>query len=237
MHAPDEALISIIEVEEAKTVLRLVPIWTSCMVFSIAFAQLSTLFTKQGATMDRNILLGFNIPAASLQSFTSLSILIFIPIYDRAFVPITRSFTGKTLGITMLQRIGIGIFLSSLSMAVAALVETKRLNTAKQYGLVDMPNATILMSVWWLLPQYLLLGIADVFGTIGIQEFFYGQVPIEMRSIGLALFLSIFGVGNFLSSILVSAIDKATSPNSWFSNNLNRAHLITFIGYLLDFAQ
>ncbi|XP_048331632.2 protein NRT1/ PTR FAMILY 5.10 [Ziziphus jujuba] len=228
LHAADEPLISINEVEEAKTVLRLVPIWGSCMAVSIAIAQLSTLFTKQGATMDRKILFGFNIPAASLQSFTSLSILIFIPIYDRIFVPIARAFTGKTSGITMLQRIGIGIFSSSLSMVVAALVEIKRLNTAQQFGLVDMPSAPVPMTVWWLLPQYLLIGIADVFGTIGIQEFFYSQVPIEMRSIGLALFLSVFGLGNILSSFLVSAIDKVTSPNSWFSNNLNKAHLDYF---------
>lgn len=230
----DDKLISIIEVEEAKAVLRLVPIWGSCMVFTTVFAQMSTLFTKQGSTMDRTIVPGFHIPAASLLSFNTLTTLAFIPIYDLAFVPIARAFTGKPSGISMLQRIGTGIFLSALSMVVAAIVETKRLNTAQQYGLIDMPNTTIPISVWWLLPQYLLLGIANVFATIGIQEFFYDQVPNEIRSIGLALFLTVFGIGDFLSSFLISTIDKATAPNSWFSSNLNRAHLDYFYWLLVE---
>lgn len=228
MNGPGDNLVSVADVEEAKAVVRLVPIWGSCMVFTIVYAQLTTLFTKQGTTMDRTIMPGFNIPAASLQSFNTLTTLVFIPIYDRAFVPIARTFTGKPFGITMLQRIGTGIFFSALSMVAAALVEMKRLNAAQDYGLIDMPNTTIPMSVWWLLPQYLLFGIANVFGTIGIQEFFYDQVPSEIRSVGLALFLGVLGIGEFLSSFLISAIDRATSPSSWFSSNLNRAHLDYF---------
>ncbi|KAJ8769857.1 hypothetical protein K2173_008939 [Erythroxylum novogranatense] len=219
------------EVEEAKAVLRLVPIWVTCLVYAIVFAQSATFFTKQGVTMDRSISQGFSIPPASLQSFISLAIVLFIPIYDRIFVPIARWFTGKPCGITMLQRIGTGIFLSAVSMIIAALVETKRLKTAQEYGLVDMPNVTVPLSIWWLIPQYALFGIADVFTMVGLQEFFYDQVPSELRSVGLALYLSIFGVGSFLSSFLVSIIEKATGGNghdSWFANNLNKAHLDYF---------
>ncbi|KAB1204745.1 Protein NRT1/ PTR FAMILY 5.10 [Morella rubra] len=224
----DGKVCSISEVEEAKAVLRLVPIWATSLAYAIVFAQSSTFFTKQGATMDRTIMPHFDVPAASLQSFISLAIVLFIPIYDRVFVPIARAFTRKPSGITMLQRIGTGMLLSAMSMAVAALVEMIRLKTAKEYGLVDLPNVTIPMSVWWLAPQYVLFGIADVFTMVGLQEFFYDQVPNELRSVGLGLYLSIFGVGSLLSSFLVSTIDKATSADgrdSWFANNLNRAHL------------
>lgn len=222
---------TVLEVEEAKSVLRLFPIWATCLAYAIVLAQFSTFFTKQGATMDRTVMPGFDIPAASLQTFISLATIIFIPIYDRIFVPITRAYTRKPSGITMLQRIGTGMFLCAISMVVAALVEMKRLQTAKDHGLVDIPSATVPMSVWWMVPQYLLIGLADVFTMVGLQEFFYDQVPTELRSVGLALYLSIFGVGSFLSSFLISAIEKATSgmgQASWFSNNLNRAHLDYF---------
>lgn len=222
---------SITEVEEAKSTLRLIPIWLTSLVFAIVSAQTSTFFTKQGATMDRTLFSGFKIPAASLQVFIGLVIVIFVPIYDRVFVPIVRSLTHKPSGITTLQRIGAGIFLSIFCMITAALVEIKRLQTAREYGLVDSPDATIPMSIWWLVPQYLLFGLAEVFTMVGLQEFFYDQVPDELRSVGLALYLSVFGVGNILSSVLVSIIEKVTSGNSgegWFSDNLNKAHLDYF---------
>lgn len=223
---------SVSELEEAKAALRLIPIWFTSLVFAIVAAQTSTFFTKQGATMDRTLFSGFKIPAASLQVFISLAVVIFVPIYDKIFVPIARSLTHKPSGITTLQRIGTGIFLSILCMITAALVEIKRLETAREYGLLDSPDATIPMSsIWWLVPQYLLFGIAEVFTMVGLQEFFYDQVPDELRSLGLALYLSVFGVGDILSSILVSIIEKVTSGNGgegWFSDNLNKAHLDYF---------
>ncbi|KAE8679230.1 Protein NRT1/ PTR FAMILY 5.16 [Hibiscus syriacus] len=219
------------EVEEAKAVLRLAPIWAASLIYAVVFAQSSTLFTKQGATMDRTITAGLKIPAASLQCFISFAIMLFIPIYDRIFVPFTRAVTGKPGGITMLQRIGTGIALSVIAMVIAALVEMKRLRTAREHGLIDQPNVTVPMRVWWLIPQYSLYGLSDVFAIVGLQEFFYDQMPDELRSIGVAVYLSIIGVGSFLSCFLISVIEKATGGDggdSWFADNLNKAHLDYF---------
>ncbi|CAI9114922.1 OLC1v1015747C1 [Oldenlandia corymbosa var. corymbosa] len=218
---------SISEVEEAKAVLRLLPIWLSSLVYGIVLSQPSTLFTKQGLTMDRFITSTFQVPAASLQSFGSITIIVFLPIYDRLLVPAARAITGNPTGITMLQRAGTGLFLSILSVLAAALVEMKRLETIKEFGLVDLPNAIVPMSVAWLIPQYLLMGIAQSFTATGLQEFFYDQMPNELRSTGLALYLSIFGIGGFLSSILISVIENVTGGD-WFSDNPMKGHLDYF---------
>ncbi|KAM2473134.1 hypothetical protein PS1_005998 [Malus domestica] len=76
--APDDLkenrrVCTIVDVEEAKAVLRLFPIWVTCLAYAVVFAQNSTFFTKQGATMDRTIVSGFDIPAASLQTFISIT--------------------------------------------------------------------------------------------------------------------------------------------------------------------
>ncbi|KAL3615309.1 hypothetical protein CASFOL_040970 [Castilleja foliolosa] len=227
-----DAACSIIDIEDAKTILKILPICLACLPYSIIYSQSSTLFTKQGSTMDRHITTSFQIPAAALQSFTAASLVLFIPIYERVLVPVARAVSRKPSGISMLQRIGAGIFLSVISMVVAGCIENKRLATATEYGLVDSPEVTLPMSVWWLAPQYLVLGVADVFTLVGIQEFVYDQVPSDLKSMGLALCLGVVGTGSFLSSFLVSVIDRATGggdgDESWFSNNLNRAHLDYF---------
>lgn len=227
----DQKVCTFRDVEEAKAVLRLIPIWTTCLGYAIVFPQSSTFFVKQAATMDRSISPGFEIPAASLESFSSISMILCIAIYDRLFVPVARALTRKPSGIAMLQRIGTGLFLSAVSIAFAALVEMKRLEIAQESGLVNEPNVTVPMSVWWLVPSYVLFGVADVFTMVGLQELFYDQVPSDLKSVGLSLYLSIFGVGKFLSSFLISVIEKATGGigcYSWFDNNLNRAHLDYF---------
>ena len=131
----------------------------------------------------------------------------------------------------MLQRIGTGIFFIAITMVIAALVELKRLKTAEEYELLDMPKTTLPMKVWWLIPQFIFLGISDSFTNVGIQEFFCDQIPSELRSVGVSLQLSIVGLGSLLSTSLISVIGKITSGDgrdSWFSDNLNRAHLDYF---------
>eukprot|EP01018_Ginkgo_biloba_P018725 Gb_24624 [translate_table: standard] len=224
---------TVTEVEEVKLVLRLFPIWVTCVMYGVIMAQCSTFFTKQGSTMDKRIGQHFVIPPASLQIFRNVSILALLPIFDRFFVPFARRVTGNERGITMLQRIGIGIFCSILCMIVAALTETKRLKAARDNGFLDKPNATIPLSIFWLVPQYILLGVSEVFARVGMQEFFYDEVPDTMRSLGMAVYVSAFGIGNFVSSILVSVIAEVSCRGrskdaNWFSDNLNRAHLNKF---------
>ncbi|RZC54065.1 hypothetical protein C5167_012918 [Papaver somniferum] len=223
------------QVEEAKAAIRLVPIWLTCLIYGIAVAQSTTFCIKQGNTMNRKIGRDFEIPSASMQIFGSVAVVFSIVFYDRVFVPSARSFTGKPTGITMLQRIGCGMFVSTVSMVVAAIVEKTRLQIALDNGLIDMPQATVPMSIWWLVPQYILQDTSDIFALIGMQEFFYDQVPNELRSVGLGLYSSILGMGHFLSGFLISIVDKLTSGSgrySWFSDNLNRAH-IDFFYWLL----
>jgi peptide/histidine transporter 3/4 len=185
--------------EEARTVLGQLLIWASCLAYGVVYAQSTTLFNKQGRTLDRRIFGCLELPPAALQTFTPASILVFVPLYDRVLVPALRCSTGNPSGLTPLQRIGTGMAVSLAAVCVAALVEVRRLQTALEHGLVDDAGATVPMSWAWLVPQYAMAGLADVFAMVGIQEFFYDQMPSEMRSLGLALYYSVSGMGGFIS--------------------------------------
>lgn len=91
------------------------------------------------------------------------------------------------------------------------------------------------MSIFSLLPQYVLLGVADVFNAIGLLEFFYDQSPEEMQSLGTTFFTSGIGVGNFLNSFLVTVVDKVTGRGggkSWIGKNVNDSHLDYYYAFL-----
>ncbi|KAM7512414.1 hypothetical protein LguiB_011289 [Lonicera macranthoides] len=228
-------LCSINQVEQVKLLLRLFPIWLSCLFFTLVNAQQTTYFTKQVATLNTSIGPHFHIPPASFQVVTGIAILTAVPCYDRLLVPAARSLSGHPSGITMLQRIGVGIFFSFLAMVVSALVESKRIHIAMTNGLIDNPKAIIPMSAWWMVPQYVLCGFSDVFTIVGLQELFYDQVPEEMRSMGAAAHISALGVGSLVSSVVISAVQGLSKGvggggEGWLGggNNLNRDHLDYF---------
>ncbi|CAK8564646.1 unnamed protein product [Lathyrus sativus] len=226
-------LCSMTQVEEVKLVIRLIPIWLSCLMFTVVQSQLGTFFTKQSSTLDRSIGQHFVIPSAALQGFVGIVILFAVPLYDKVFVPFARKITGHHSGITVLQRIGVGLFLSIFTMIVSALVETKRVGVAKNHNLLDNNHSKeiiIPMSIWWMLPQYTILGVSDAFTIVGLQELFYDQMPDAMRSLGAAAYLSIVGVGSFVSNGIISVVVDVTSKvgGKWLGSDLNRAHLNYF---------
>ncbi|PQP95403.1 hypothetical protein Pyn_27264 [Prunus yedoensis var. nudiflora] len=149
-------------------------------------------------------------------------------------VPIARKFTGKERGFSELQRMGIGLFLSVLCMSAAAVVEMKRLQLATELGLVDKEVA-VPLSILWQIPQYFLLGAAEIFTFIGQLEFFYDQSPDAMRSLCSALSLLTTSLGNYLSSLILTIVTYFTTQGGkvgWIPDNLNEGHLDYFFWLL-----
>ncbi|KAE8650995.1 protein NRT1/ PTR FAMILY 5.6 [Cucumis sativus] len=213
-------LSTVTRVEELKLVLNMIPIWITSLPFGICVAQASTFFVKQCGTLDRKIGNNFVIPASSMFCLSAIGMIISVAIYDKLLVPLLRKITGNERGISILQRIGIGMVFSFTTMVVSALVERKRLD-----------HTTHPMNVFWLAPQFFIIGIGDGFALVGLQEYFYDQVPDSMRSLGIAFYLSVNGAANFFSSFLITIVDQITkksSGKSWFGDDLNSSRLDNF---------
>ncbi|CAI9774703.1 unnamed protein product [Fraxinus pennsylvanica] len=222
-------LCTVTQVEELKILIRMFPIWATGIVFSAVYAQMSTMFVEQGMVMDTSIG-SFTIPAASLSTCDVISVIFWVPVYDKVLVPIARKVTGQGRGFSELQRMGIGLFISVFCMAAAAVVEIKRLQLARELGLVD-ENVAVPMSIFWQIPQYFLLGAAEVFTFIGQLEFFYDQSPDAMRSLCSAFSLFTTSLGNYLSSFILTVVTSLTTRGGnpgWIPDNLNKGHLDYF---------
>ncbi|CAN1127125.1 Protein NRT1/ PTR FAMILY 8.1 [Linum perenne] len=214
-------LCTITQVEEFKSFIRVLPVWASTIALSISFAQLSTFFVSQAAIMHRK--LGgsnFEIPSASVPVFSVINALFLVPLYEKLIVPSLRKRTGHPRGLTSLQRMGVGLFISVFSTLSAAIVEKRRRESP------DRAN----MSIFWLFPQFFLLGSAEVFTYVGQLEFFYDEATDGTRSISSAMFLAEIGIGSWLSTAIVKIIGSATGgeERGWLRNKLNESKLDYF---------
>ncbi|KAG5053168.1 hypothetical protein JHK87_005366 [Glycine soja] len=209
---------TVTQVEEVKMVLKLLPIWSTCILFWTIYSQMNTFTIEQATFMNRKVG-SLVVPAGSLSAFLIITILLFTSLNEKLTVPLARKLTDNVQGLTSLQRVGIGLAFSSVAMAVAAIVEKeRRVNAVKN-------NTTI--SAFWLVPQFFLVGAGEAFAYVGQLEFFIREAPERMKSMSTGLFLSTLSMGYFVSSLLVAIVDKA-SKKRWLRSNLNKGRLDYF---------
>lgn len=227
-------LCSMQQVEEVKCLLRVLPIWVSGILYFVVIVQQHTILVFQALLSDRRIGQStFLIPGASYYVFLMISVAIWLPIYDRKVMPLLQRLTGKEGGITLLQRMGIGIFFSILSMLVSAKVEEKRRTLAliKPLGVETRKGAISSMSGLWLIPQLMLAGLAEAFMSVAQVEFYYKQFPENMRSIAGSLYYCGHAGSSYLSSLLISVIHQITARSetgNWLPEDLNKGRLDNF---------
>ncbi|CAM0879619.1 unnamed protein product [Alopecurus aequalis] len=215
-------LCTVTQVEELKILLRLLPVWVTSVIVSSAYSQMNTTFVQQGSAMDGTIM-SVSVPAASLGSFEVLCVFTWVLLYNKVIVPALRSFSSRPDGEpSQLQRMGAGRLLMALTMAVAALVEMKRLDGVARGEEI---------SIAWQLPQYFLLAGGEVFCYIAQLEFFFDEAPDTMKSMCTSLALLTIALGNYMSSFIyaiVKAFTATAQSPGWISDDLNQGHLDYF---------
>ncbi|GAU17433.1 hypothetical protein TSUD_233100 [Trifolium subterraneum] len=219
-------------VEELKSVIRMGPIWASGILLITAYSQINTFSLQQAKTMDRYLTKSFQIPAGSMYVFTLLSMLFTTALYDRVLISVSRRYTKLDRGISVLHRMGIGLVIAIFATFVAGFIEVKRKKIAMEHGLIEHSNEIIPISVFWLVPQYCLYGMAEAFMSIGHIEFFCGEAPESMASTAMAFYWASISLGNYVSTLLVTLVHKfSAGPDgkNWLpDNNLNKGKLEYF---------
>ncbi|GKV14140.1 hypothetical protein SLEP1_g25051 [Rubroshorea leprosula] len=231
-------LCSIQKVEEVKCLIRIVPIWVAAMIYYLSIIQQQTYVVFQATQSNRHLgTTTFTIPPASYTIFTMIGLTIWIPIYDRIIVPWLHHLTGKEGGITILQKMGVGMVLGVVTMVISAVVEQRRRVSALQNPIGIDPNrgAISSLSAMWLVPQLTLIGISEAFTMVAQIEFYYKQFPENMRSIAGAFTFVGIALSSYLSGFLISVVHRATrgaATGDWLPEDLNKGRL-DYYYYLL----
>ncbi|MBA0761240.1 hypothetical protein Gotri_023915 [Gossypium trilobum] len=224
------SLCAVEQVEELKALIKVLPLWSTGIIMSINLSQ-NSFPVLQASSMDRHLTTKFQIPAGSYGMFNIISLALWVILYDRAILPMASKLKGKPVRFSVKLRMGIGLFLTCLAMAVSAVVENARRRKAIREGFLNNPHTVLNMSALWLVPQFCLNGLAEAFTAIGQTEFFYSELPKSMSSIAAALFGLGLAVANLLASVVVSIIDDITSrggKEGWVSSNINKGRIDSY---------
>ncbi|KAL2480469.1 Protein NRT1/PTR FAMILY 5.5 [Abeliophyllum distichum] len=217
-------LCTVTEVEESKTIVRMIPVWLTFIFCGVVSSIGFTYFIEQLDNLN---------PKVGRLEFPAIVLLWFYnqakTICNELYVYFTNSL-GQSGSRKFAPAIGIVLSMISavLCCIVAANVENRRLNVVQKHGLLDKPDETIPMTMFWLLPQFLLLAALDGLFYSSALSFFKDQSPVSIEKY-LPFFIGgVYGVGilsSVLSVYIVGKISESGGKPNWFQHNLNRSRL------------
>ncbi|CAN1218824.1 Protein NRT1/ PTR FAMILY 1.2 [Linum perenne] len=206
-------LCTVDQVEDLKSLIRVLPIWSTGMLMAINISQ-GSFQTIMADHMDRHVTSHLEIPAGSYGVFMIITLSLWVILYDRVIIPIGSKIRGKPTRLTIKQRMGSGILFSSLAMVALAIVESFRRH-----------DGGTTMSAMWLMPYFVLLGLAEGLNATAQSEFYYNELPKSMSSIATSLWGMALSGASLASSLIVSAVDEVTAEDgSWTSSDIDKGH-------------
>ncbi|KAF7106877.1 hypothetical protein CFC21_107580 [Triticum aestivum] len=207
------------QVEDFKTVLRILPIWSAAIVLSVAIGVQINFTVLQALVMDRAV--GpFTVPAGSMIVGTLISVVIFLGLLDRVLLPLWRRVTGHTP--TPLQLVGAGQALTVLSMAASALVERERTATVRAHGQEGDPAWVSPLSAMWLVLPFAVAGAGEALHFPAQVTLYYQEFPPSLKNTATGMMAMIVALGFYLSTALVNIVQRATT---WLPDNMNASRL------------
>lgn len=214
------------EVEDTKIGIRLLPMWLTFIVIGIVLSIGNTYYLEQANHMDRKL---GNIKV------TIPIFLLFYTITSSIFARFYSLLTTGTKKYAPPIGIATGMILSVLCCITAAKVETRRLHRIRDHGLLDKPDEKIPMSIFALLPQFMLLAAVDGIANASISGFFRHQTPVSLHKYLLYFTKGVLGLGSMASVLSVYVVGKVSEKNgkpNWFQYTLNRSHLDRYYWFL-----
>ncbi|XP_013397681.1 protein NRT1/ PTR FAMILY 8.5-like [Lingula anatina] len=176
-----------VEAEDKKMFTRVVINIATLLGFSVIMSSFQSTYQIQGQRLNATFIGTGKITASSIGSFDVLIIIIIIPILDILVWPFLMS---KGIKISHLYRIGFGTLCGILSAFAAILVEATRSSS----------QLSILVQT----PQYILMGLGEVFVYIPGYEIAYIESPSFTKSTSISLVFINMGIGYYLSTMIIN---------------------------------
>lgn len=215
-------LCTVTEVEQTKRLVSMIPVLMTLLLVGIVSSIGNTYFIEQANHMN---------PYVGRLKFPVLFLLVFYELgrcdarvfLKYIFGPIINLRLPPVLSNLSITVISIGETVGCC--IVAALVEKERLKVVRKHGLLDKPSARIPMSMFYMVPQFYLLGDLDSASYMSLGNFLTCQHVRGSTAwhVMLLIVRAVFGMGKISSVLSVFLVEKIRP--SWFQGTLNRSRL------------
>ncbi|XP_018624967.1 protein NRT1/ PTR FAMILY 5.5 isoform X3 [Nicotiana tomentosiformis] len=217
-------LCSVAEVEATKFVIRKFPLCMTYILGGVLTSLSYTYFLEQAKTMNNKVG-NLRIPLAVFLWFQFEAREQFQKIYH-----IFMNWRWGSEAKPSAPRVGVAvsIILGVLCTITAAKVESRRLAMVKMYSLAGETDEKIPMTVFWLLPQYLLLGAAD--GMVGnslenYYNMYFEPISASYMITAVNLMHGLGCISNILIVYVVSKVSQRGNKVSWLQDTLNKSRV------------
>jgi POT family proton-dependent oligopeptide transporter len=194
-------------IEGAKAVVRILGVFAAVTLFWALFDQKSSSWVIQARQMDRDLGL-FVLTPEQIQVANPFLVMTLIPIFSLVLFP---RLERRGLDLSPLRKMTAGMFITVLSFAAAAVVQTAIDGT----GAGETPPYVL-----WQIPQYVLLTTGEVLVSVTGLEFSYTQAPRAMRSTIMSFWFLAIALGNLLTVIVIKVVPLQGAAYFWFFSGL-----------------
>lgn len=161
----------------------------------------STIWQVQRSAMNPCSAGGsFCVDTETIGVLNPILIVLLVPLFDQLLIPaLARAGTSRDgsrnwIFPTPLRRMGAGMQIAALSF----------LGTAVLQGAIDRaPPKSV--SIWWQVPQYVVISVSEILVSITGLEFAFSQAPPDMKSTILAFFFLTMTLGDLATAVLYDA--------------------------------
>ena len=198
-------------VDGARAVFGIMGVFAAVTAFWALFDQHGSSWVLQARRMDLAVA-GRHMQASQLAALNPVMVLALIPLFQKVIFP---ALERRGVVVSPLRKMTVGMFLTVLSFAAAAVLEHVMAGGAR-------PSAL------WQIPQYVFLTAGEVLVSVTGLEFSYTQAPRSMKSTIMSIWYLTVALGNMLTAG-VSALNRFQgAAYFWFFTALMLAGALGF---------
>nr|XP_023419168.1 solute carrier family 15 member 3 isoform X1 [Cavia porcellus] len=219
------------DVANFQVLVKILPVMVTLVPYWMVYFQMQSTYVLQGlhlhiprifpnsptnmsAALSTTALSDYTIPEAWLLLANVVTVLLLVPLKDHLLDPLLLR---CRLLPSALQKMALGMFFGFASVIIAGVLEMERLRYVHRNETVPQVIGNSIywaapLSIWWQIPQYLLIGVSEILASIPGLEFAYGAAPRTMQSTILGIFFCLSGMGSLLGSSLVALLSL---PGGW----------------------